>query len=102
MFLIKIGNIIFHRLDAYPAYAVNTNGDVININKAKILKPVKDSRGYLRVRLNGNRILVARLVASEFVPNPEGKQNVTYVDGDRTNVNANNLKWADNSELQSH
>ena len=102
MFLIRIGNIIFHRLDAYPAYAVNTNGDVININKAKILKPVKDSRGYLRVRLNGDRILVSRLVANEFVPNPDDKQNVTYIDGDKTNVAASNLRWADNSEIQSH
>ncbi len=90
----------FYRLDDHPSYVVTSLGDVININKMKRLKPVKDSRGYLRVKLNGESFLVARLIAEQFVPNPEGKEKVTYIDGNRTNVAATNLKWADNSEIQ--
>lgn len=92
--------IIFHRLEDHPSYAVNNLGDVLNVNKVTKLHPVKDDRGYLRVRLNGERFLVARLIAEAFVPNPENKPNVTYIDGNKSNVNASNLKWADNSEIQ--
>lgn len=90
----------FYRLDDHPSYVVTSLGDVININKMKKLKPIKDSRGYLRVDLNGERVLVARLIAKHFVPNPEGKKKVTYIDGNKSNVSALNLKWADNSEIQ--
>lgn len=94
--------IIFHRLEDHPSYAVNTLGDVVNIIRKRILKPIKDSRGYLRVRLDGERVLVSRLIANAFVPNPDDKPKVTYIDGDKSNVKPSNLKWADNSEIQKH
>lgn len=92
--------ISFCRLEDHPSYAVTSLGDVININKVKKLNPVKDDRGYLKVRLDGKKYLVSRLIAEAFVPNPDSKPNVTYLDGDKSNVAASNLKWADNSEIQ--
>ena len=32
-------------------------------------------------------------MAQAFVPNPEGKELVDHIDGNRTNNNANNLRW---------
>lgn len=37
---------------------------------------------------------VARLVAENFVPNPEGLKTVRFKDGDSTNYHKDNLEWA--------
>lgn len=90
----------FHRIDDHPNYAVNMLGNIANVEKRTVLKPIVDSQGYLRVRLDGKRELVSRLVAEKFVSNPYNKPNVSYKDGDRSNVRYDNLKWATNSEIK--
>lgn len=40
-----------------------------------------------------------RLVASYFVPNPNGFQYVAHLDGDETNNNASNLTWLNKSTV---
>lgn len=89
-----------YRIHEHPNYAITMRGIVVNIEKKTILKPIKDSQGYLRVRLDGKRELISRLVAKRFLPNPENKPNVRYKDGDRSNVNVKNLEWATNSEIK--
>lgn len=90
----------FHRIAEHPNYAVNKLGWVYNISKKTKLKPIEDSQGYLRVRLDGKRELVSRLVAKKFVDNPENKPNVRYKDGNKKNVRYDNLEWATNSEIK--
>lgn len=47
-------------------------------------------------------ILLHRLVAICFVPNPENKPEVNHDDGDRANCCATNLAWMTKSENQLH
>lgn len=44
------------------------------------------------------RFYVHRLVATCFVPNPQNKQYVDHIDGDKTNNIYTNLQWLTNSE----
>lgn len=62
---------------------------------------------YLRVgiRYKGmpkKMLLVHRLVAQAFIPNPEGKKTVNHKDGDCTNNCVGNLEWMTQKENNAH
>ena len=66
----------------------------------KILKPIKDKDGYLRVNLCKNGIrrtssLIHRLVALAFLHNPDNKPQINHKDEDKTNNAVDNLEWCD-------
>lgn len=72
--------------------------------KIRILSPNKD--GYLQVGLCKNSkqkiISVHRLVAEAFIPNPDNKETVNHINGDKTCNTVFNLEWADRSEQLYH
>ena len=71
-----------------------------------IMKQSKDRRGYMTIGLTMNgkksRFRVHRLVASSFIPNPEGKEFVNHIDGVKDNNILSNLEWATASENTRH
>ena len=83
-------------------YDVTENGEVINLhNKHKrVLQP--NTKGYLRVTINGKNLLVHRLVAKKYVPNPENKPQVNHIDGNKLNNHYTNLEWVTNQENRTH
>lgn len=54
--------------------------------------------GYLYVNFDNKSYSVSRLVATEFVPNPENLNIVIFLDGDSFNVSADNLAWTSRSD----
>lgn len=84
----------------FPNYTINVNGDVTN-NKGLILKPWLDN-GYKRIGLcneNGKKFfLLHRLIAINFIDNPNNYETVDHVDRDRLNNNISNLRWASYSQ----
>ena len=97
-------------------YQVSNKGRVRSWNsmgysKRKRDKPIikkmsSDYSGYNMVCLS-NRLepackLVHRLVALEFIQNPENKPCVNHKDGDKLNNDVNNLEWVTHSENMKH
>ena len=83
-------------------YEVSDQGRVKSLNynhtgTEKILKPRKDSCGYLQVWLSKDgqkkMSLVHRLVAKAFIQNPNNLETVNHKDEVKTNNVASNLEW---------
>lgn len=87
-------------------YEVSNTGIVRNKVTGHIISQQEDKKGYLRVRLSLHdkkaTAKVHRLVATAFIPNPEGKPQVNHKDTDKHNNRVGNLEWATNSENQIH
>ena len=89
-------------IDGYRNYQVSWWGRVRNTKTGRIMKPQTSGPGYLMVRLskNGKVVLhyIHRLVAREWVGNPDEKRCVDHIDGSRTNNHWENLRYATHSE----
>lgn len=67
--------------------------------KDKILKPVNNGHGYLVITLSKDMtlktVLIHRLVALAFIPNPCGYPMINHRDEDKKNNRVENLEWCD-------
>ena len=72
-----------------------------NNSKERILKPGKNSNGYLHVILYKDGIkkdcTVHQLVGNAFLSNPQSYKELNHRDEDKTNNCANNLEWCSKS-----
>lgn len=98
-------------------YQVSNFGNVRSLNKIvrsknqfkeyTKLRPGKmltqgNTGGYKMVYLNGKGMLVHRLVAMTFIPNPENKPEVNHKDRNHSNNHLNNLEWVTKRENTDH
>ena len=92
-------------ISGYINYQVSNIGRVRN-EAGHILKPCTSHDGYLHIKvwLNGKykHVRIHRLLAQEFIPNPNNKPIVDHIDSVRTNNTIGNLRWATNSESNIH
>lgn len=95
-------NEIWKDIEGYEGiYEISNLGRVRSFKngKVRILKPLTNKRGYLRVQLRKNNSLktlqIHRLVAQAFLPNPNNLPQVNHKDEDKTNNIVSNLEYCD-------
>lgn len=82
-------------------YKISNYGRVKN-HKGRITEGSKHESGYLWACIYPHSYLLHRLVAKVFIPNPENKEQVNHIDGNKKNACADNLEWCSNVENQMH
>ena len=86
-----------------------SNGDIFSKRTNKILKQTTLKSGYATIatKIGGRQgknicFRVHRLIALTFIPNPNNKDFVNHIDGNKLNNNVDNLEWATPSENTIH
>lgn len=83
-------------------FNVSNYGNIEFQNCKGIRRLFENSNGYLSFTKNNKRFLAHRMVAVAHVPNPENKEYVNHKDGNKRNINADNLEWVSRSENELH
>ncbi len=90
-------------------YEISSNGRIFSYarkKEGKLLAYIVNKDGYVQSLLSINKIktnvLVHRLVAMAFVPNPNNLPEVNHIDGDKTNNNYWNLEWTTTKKNIGH
>ena len=96
----------------FPNYEVSNKGNIRSkeyndslghLRSSKKLKKQVNNCGYEYVILSSKEekhktLTVHRIVAKTFIPNPEEKEDVNHIDGNKLNNNVNNLEWTTTQE----
>ena len=87
-------------------YEVSEDGRVRNARTKRVLSRKTERNGYVRVHLSkdgcSKSVLLHRVVAAAFVPNPDGLPTVNHIDEDKANNAASNLEWSGMSYQNSY
>ena len=89
-------------ISEYPNYQVSNIGRVMNIKTSRILKTYINRGGHESVilckKLDVKTNICHRLVAHEFIDNPNNKLYVDHVDRNKLNNDIDNLRWVTHQE----
>ena len=79
----------------HPDYEINRSYpyQIRKISDGRILKESVMSSGYLRVVLNNKHYLKHRLIALQFIPNPNNLPCIDHINHVRTDNRLENLRW---------
>ena len=88
----------------YPNYLIYEDGRVQNKTTKRFKSHLNPSKTnpYFSVMLCKNNkrkgFQIHRLIALHYIPNPENKEFVNHIDGNKLNNNIENLEWCSNIE----
>ncbi len=90
----------YYKIKGYEDYYVTKSGKIFSTLTNKELKYDRSCKGgYCKVTLSDRRlgrpvhILVHRIVATQFIPNPYNLPEVNHKDGNKNNNSIYNLEW---------
>jgi len=86
-------------LKNYETYTITKSGIITDLRSGKVLHQREDGCGYKILALRNpdgvKNQLVHRLLAIQFIENPNNLPEIDHIDRDKTNNNLSNLRWAD-------
>lgn len=88
----------YPEIDFNDKYMINSEGCIISLNKFKRLKPSIGEDKYVRALLvdkkgKTHNLLVHRIVAYAFIPNPNNYPIINHKDENPSNNSVDNLEW---------
>lgn len=93
---------IWKPLKNFPSYNGSSEGRIMNIRTRRILKTFTNDKGYIQVCLRKNNqrynVRAARVLAETFLGEHPG-MDVAYKNGDRSDINADNLEWRTRKDI---
>lgn len=93
-------------LDFEGLYEIDINGNIYSIISNKIMKPAVNDTGYLCYNLSKNgehfKRSQHRLMAIQFIKNPENKEEVDHINRIPTDNRLDNLRWVTREENRAN
>ena len=93
-------------IDEFPAYSVSDQGRIKSNKTDKVMSLQDQNKGYVVVNLINEyglkRVLVHRIVAKAFHPNPDNLPQVNHLNTDKTDNRAINVEWTTQSDNIKH
>ena len=88
-------------INGVKGYKITNYGRLKN-HKGRITEGSIKDDDYPTVVISSKQYRLHRLVALVFIPNPENKEQVNHIDGNKQNACVNNLEWCSNQENSIH
>lgn len=80
-------------------YIVFSNGDIYDTKAKKNITRRTNIYGKIVVRIDGKELILDKIVATHFIPNPNNYNYINHIDKDLANVKASNLQWVKDSRM---
>ena len=83
-----------------PDYEINKNYPyaIRRISTGRVLTPCSSYNQYINVIIGGRTYGLHKVIATQWIENPNNLKEVNHKDNDRTNYHLENLEWVSHSD----
>ena len=94
------------QIKGFNDYSITKDGQVFSHKTNKFKKPFVFPTGYIGITLSKNAVsknyYLHRIVADNYISNPNNKPQVNHIDGNKANNSISNLEWVTPKENMKH